>query len=108
MKQTILKHVLYFAQNSGSDDNMTHIQIVSDPVMGKTTLAILLGQIYAELGFIKEGKVSCVTQADLIGEHLCSRSIKTEEMLNTCRGNVMFIDKVYSFGCCDRKDSISK
>ena len=108
VKQTIVEHVLYLAQNLSSDDDMNHIQIVGDPGMGKTTLAILLGRVYAGLGFLKEGKVICVTRADLIGEHLGSTSIKTEEMLNTCRGNVMFIDEVYSFGCRDRRDSFSK
>ena len=108
VKECILEHVIYLAQELNSETDMSHIQIVGEPGGGKTTLAAILGHIYAGLGFLEHGNVVYVTRADLIGEHLGSTSIKTEEMLNTCRGNVMFIDEVYSFGCRDRKDSFSK
>ena len=108
VKQCILEHVIYMAQELNSETDMSHIQIVGEPGGGKTTLAAILGHIYAGLGFLEHGNVVYVTRADLIGEHLGSTSIKTEEMLNTCRGNVMFIDEVYSFGCRDKKDSFSK
>ena len=107
-KQTILEHVVYLAQNLSSDEDMNHIQIVGEPGVGKTTLAHILGGIYAGLGFLENGEVISVNRSDLIGEHLGSTCIKTEEMLNICRGNVMFIDEVYSFGCNDRRDSFSK
>ena len=107
-KQTSLEHVVYLAQNLSSDEDMNHIQIVGEPGVGKTTLAHVLGHIYAGLGFLENGEVISVTRADLIGEHLGSTCIKTEDMLNMCRGNVMFIDEVYSFGCNDRRDSFSK
>ena len=68
----------------------------------------MLGRIYANLGYLEYGNVITVTRADLIGEHLGSTSIKTEEMIQACRGNVMFIDEVYSFGSADKRDSFSK
>ena len=108
IKKSILEHVLYMAQKLNSDTDMNHIQIVGEPGVGKTTLAVIIGKMYAGLGFLAQGDVVCVTRADLIGEHLGSTSIKTEAMLTSCLGNVIFIDEVYSFGCADRKDSFSK
>ena len=108
LKQTILEHVIYLAQNLNSEEDMNHIQIVGEPGVGKTTLARILGSIYAKLGFLRKGQVITITRSDLIGEHLGSTSIKTEQMLNYCRGNVMFIDEVYTFGCNDNRDSFSK
>ena len=55
VKNTIVEHVLYLAQNLSSDDDMNHIQIVGEPGVGKTTLAYLLGRIYAALGFLENG-----------------------------------------------------
>ena len=107
-KQSILEHILYLAQNLNSDDDLNHIQIVGEPGVGKTTLACIIGRIYAGLGFLENGDVISITRADLIGEHLGSTSIKTEEILNDCIGNVLFLDEVYSFGCNDRRDSFSK
>ena len=89
LKQTLLEHVIYLAQNLTSDQDMNHIQIVGEPGVGKTTLAYLLGRIYTTLGFLENGEVIAVTRADLIGEHLGSTTIKTEEMLQSCIGNVI-------------------
>ena len=108
LKANVVEHILYLAQDLSSDQDMNHIQIVGEPGVGKTTLAYILGRIYATLGFLEQGDVITVTRSDLIGEHLGSTAIKTEEILNNCRGNVMFIDEVYSFGCHDRRDSFSK
>ena len=49
VKQTVVEHVLYLAQDLSSDDDFNHIQITGTPGCGKTTLAIILGRIYANL-----------------------------------------------------------
>uniref|UniRef100_A0A6C0CQP5 ATPase AAA-type core domain-containing protein n=1 Tax=viral metagenome TaxID=1070528 RepID=A0A6C0CQP5_9ZZZZ len=108
VKQTVVEHVLYLAQNLSSENDMNHIQITGDPGIGKTTLAEILGRIYARLGLLESEEVYSVTRADLIGEHLGSTAIKTMEALELCIGRVMLIDEVYSFGAPDKRDSFSK
>lgn len=108
VKQSIVDHVLYIVQNMHSIEDMNHIQIVGDSGIGKTTLAIIIGHIFAGLGLLQYGNVISVNRSDFIGEHLGSTSIKTLQTLELCKGNVLFIDEVYSFGCPDKKDSFSK
>jgi SpoVK/Ycf46/Vps4 family AAA+-type ATPase len=108
VKETVAEHVLYLAQGLSSENDMNHIQICGEPGTGKTTLAEVLGKVYAGLGFLENGEVMKVTRSDLIGDHLGSTTIKTEEVLYSCLGSVLFIDEVYSFGCQDKKDSFSK
>jgi len=108
VKQTLTEHILYMAQGLYSDEDMHHIQITGEPGVGKTTLASLLGKMYAKLGYLENGDVIHVHRADMIGEHLGSTSVKTEAVLESCLGNVMLLDEVYAFGCHDKKDSFSK
>lgn len=108
VKQSVADHVLYMAQGLSSDEDIHHIVLTGDPGSGKSTLAVIIGKIFAGLGLLEYGNVITVTRADMIGEHLGSTSIKTERVLETCIGNVMLIDEVYSFGCEDKRDSFSK
>jgi SpoVK/Ycf46/Vps4 family AAA+-type ATPase len=108
VKETILEHVLYLAQDLSSFNDMNHVQICGEPGTGKSTLAEILGQIYAGLGFLENGEVIKVTRTDMIGDHLGSTAIKTESVLESCIGNVLLIDEAYSFGCHDKKDSFAK
>lgn len=108
VKQTVAEHVIYMAQGLMSEEDMNHIQIMGDPGVGKTTLAIILGRIYSGLGYLSSGDVITVTRADMVGEHLGSTTQKTQTVLESCMGNVMLIDEVYSFGCYDKRDSFAK
>ena len=108
VKQTVVEHVLYLAQDLSSDDDFNHIQITGTPGCGKTTLAIILGRIYANLGMLEYGEVITATRSDLIGPYLGSSAQKTQEVLELATGNVLFLDEIYSLGCYDNRDSFSK
>jgi len=108
VKETIAEHVVYLVQGLSSENEMNHIQICGEPGTGKTTLAEVMGDIYAGLGLLENGEVIRATRSDFVGDHLGSTTIKTEEVLYSCIGNVLLIDEVYSFGCQDKKDSFAK
>ena len=108
VKQTVNEHVLYLAQDLSSDDDFNHIQITGTPGCNKTTLAIILGRIYANLGMLEHGDVITATRSDLIGPYLGSTAQKTQEVLELATGNVLFLDEIYSLGCYDNRDSFSK
>ena len=63
---------------------------------GKTTVARLLAELYYKLGFIRENKIIEVTSKDLIGSHLGETAPKTQAVIESALGGVLFIDEAYS------------
>ena len=58
---------------------------------GKTTVARLLAELYYKLGFIKENKIIEVTSKDLIGSHLGETAPKTQAVIDSALGGVLFM-----------------
>lgn len=77
-----------------------HMVFTGNPGTGKTTVADLIGEIYASLGLLSVGKVIHAERKDLVGAYIGDTERKTEEMLKRAQGNVLFIDEAYSL-CCD-------
>jgi SpoVK/Ycf46/Vps4 family AAA+-type ATPase len=63
---------------------------------GKTTVARILGRIFAALGLLVRPEVTEAHRADLVGEHLGSTAIKTNRLVDSALGGVLFIDEAYS------------
>jgi SpoVK/Ycf46/Vps4 family AAA+-type ATPase len=63
---------------------------------GKTTVARILGRIFAALGLLVRPEVIEAHRADLVGEHLGSTAIKTNRLVDSALGGVLFIDEAYS------------
>ena len=67
-----------------------------DPGTGKTTVARLVGDIYRALGLLSSGNLIEVTQKDLIAKYLGQTAIKTQAVIKSALGGVLFIDEAYS------------
>lgn len=63
---------------------------------GKTTVARLFAELYYKLGFIRENKIIEVTSKDLIGTHLGETAPKTQAVIESALGGVLFIDEAYT------------
>jgi SpoVK/Ycf46/Vps4 family AAA+-type ATPase len=73
-----------------------HFVFTGPPGTGKTTVARILGRIFAALGLLVRPEVVEAHRGDLVGEHLGSTSIKTNKLIDSAMGGVLFVDEAYS------------
>jgi SpoVK/Ycf46/Vps4 family AAA+-type ATPase len=83
-------------QGLSSQPPARHFVFTGPPGTGKTTVARILGRIFAALGLLVRPEVVEAHRADLVGEHLGSTAIKTGKLIDSALGGVLFIDEAYS------------
>lgn len=91
--------------------DMLHTVITGSPGCGKTELGKILGKVYKAMGILENGNMKIVSRSDLIGKYLGHTAAKTQDVIDSCRGGVMFIDEAYALGNAlsgEGRDSFSK
>jgi SpoVK/Ycf46/Vps4 family AAA+-type ATPase len=83
-------------QGLASQPPARHFVFTGPSGTGKTTVATILGRIFAALGLLARPAVVEAHRADLVGEHLGSTAIKTGKLIDSALGGVLFIDEAYS------------
>jgi SpoVK/Ycf46/Vps4 family AAA+-type ATPase len=84
------------AQGLASQPPARHFVFTGPPGTGKTTVARILARIFAALGLLVRPGVVEAHRADLVGDHLGSTAIKTNKLVDSALGGVLFIDEAYS------------
>jgi SpoVK/Ycf46/Vps4 family AAA+-type ATPase len=83
-------------QGLASQPPSRHFVFTGPPGTGKTTVARILGRIFAALGLLVRPEVIEAHRADLVGEHLGSTAIKTSRLIDSALGGVLFVDEAYA------------
>ncbi|HKD88614.1 MAG TPA: AAA family ATPase [Streptosporangiaceae bacterium] len=83
-------------QGLASQPPSRHFVFTGPPGTGKTTVARIIGRIFAALGLLVRPEVIEAHRGDLVGEHLGSTAIKTSKLIDSAMGGVLFIDEAYA------------
>ena len=115
LKHSIFQQILYYIQDfhtNNVSEEYLHTVLMGPPGTGKTTVAHIISNIYKHLGILSsDGIVKIAHKDDFVAGYVGQTAIKTQKLLKSCIGGVLFIDEAYSFGQKNSKeesDSFSK
>ena len=69
---------------------------VGNPGTGKTTVAKMMADILYGLGVIRTNKLVVAERKDLVAEYIGHTAVKTNRVIQSAVGGVLFIDEAYS------------
>lgn len=113
LKESLFYQILYYIQGMhvrNKAEEYLHTVLIGPPGTGKTTVAHIIGKIYQGLGILSpSGPFKIAHRDDFIAGYLGQTALKTQKLLKSCLGGVLFIDEVYALGPGQEdKDSFSK
>ena len=108
VKKDIFKQISYFIHGMNNSNEINHVVITGEPGVGKTTLAKIIAKIYLAMGFLKNDNFMEAKRSDLIGQYCGHTAIKTQKVIDSIEGGVLFIDEVYSLGNPEKRDVFTK
>lgn len=101
----IVSQVKTAINNDSLEKPCMHMRFVGAPGTGKTTVARIVGRIFAQNGILTNGYFFEYAGRDLCGRYVGQTAPKTLSICREAYGSVLFLDEAYELYTSDRNES---
>ncbi len=79
-----------------------HYVFTGNPGTGKTTVARIMADVFKTLGIVSRGQLVEADRSKLVAGYSGQTAIKTNQLIDTALGGVLFIDEAYTLRSSDQ------